>query len=216
MSRSKSVEKSATRAAREGERSKHPQSGAESSAQKSKPDQSSARHDNSAKSVRETQYETGQLMMPQHANLLGNVFGGVVLSMMDTTAAVSAIRHARRVCVTVSVDRGDFREPIHVGDLVIMKSSVNYVGRTSMEIGVRVETENLRTGARVHTNSCYLTFVAVDENGNSVPVPPLKLETPTEIRRHQAAKERRERRLHERTVEEEAEGERAAEERAAR
>jgi acyl-CoA hydrolase len=153
-------------------------------------------------------------MMPQHANLLGNVFGGVVLSMMDTTAAVSAIRHARRVCVTVSVDRVDFREPIHVGDLVIMKSSVNYVGRTSMEIGVRVETENLRTGARVHTNSCYLTFVAVDENGNSVPVPPLKLETPIEIRRHQAAKERRERRLHERTIEEE--GERAAEGQAAR
>jgi len=181
---------------------------------KSKPDKPGAKHDNSARSVRETQYETGQLMMPQHANLLGNVFGGVVLSMMDTTAAVSAIRHARRVCVTVSVDRVDFREPIHVGDLVIMKSSVNYVGRTSMEIGVRVETENLRTGARVHTNSCYLTFVAVDESGNSVAVPPLKLETPIEIRRHQAAKERRERRLHERTIEEE--GEKAAEERAAR
>src|SRR4029077_11460422 len=164
---------------------------------------------NGARPVRETQHETAQLMMPQHANVLGHVFGGVVLSMMDTTAAVSAIRHARRVCVTVSVDRGDFREPIHVGDLVIMKSSVNYVGRTSMEIGVRVETENLRTGARVHTNSCYLTFVAVDENGNSVPVPPLKLETPIEVRRHQAAKERRERRLHERTIEEE--GERAAE-----
>jgi acyl-CoA hydrolase len=182
--------------------------------QKPKPELLDARHDNSARSVRETQYETGQLMMPQHANLLGNVFGGVVLSMMDTTAAVSAIRHARRVCVTVSVDRVDFREPIHVGDLVIMKSSVNYVGRTSMEIGVRVETENLRTGERVHTNSCYLTFVAVDENGNSVPVPPLKLETPIEIRRHQAAKERRERRLHERTIEEE--GERAAEGRVAR
>ncbi|MGZ3333529.1 MAG: acyl-CoA thioesterase [Gemmatimonadaceae bacterium] len=186
----------------------------EQGGQKPKPELRGAAHDNGARSVRETQYETGQLMMPQHANLLGNVFGGVVLSMMDTTAAVSAIRHARRVCVTVSVDRVDFREPIHVGDLVIMKSSVNYVGRTSMEIGVRVETENLRTGARVHTNSCYLTFVAVDENGNSVPVPPLKLETPIEIRRHQAAKERRERRLHERTIEEE--GERVAESKAAR
>src|SRR5687768_9475776 len=87
-------------------------------------------------------------MMPQHANVLGHVFGGVVLSMMDTTAAVSAIRHARLACVTVSVDRVDFREPIHVGDLVIMKSSVNFVGRTSMEIGVRVETENLLTGVR--------------------------------------------------------------------
>ena len=140
-------------------------------------------------------------MMPQHANVLGNVFGGVVLSMMDTTAAVSAIRHARRVCVTVSVDRVDFKEPIHVGDLLIMKSSVNFVGRTSMEIGVRVETENLLTGVRLHTNSCYLTFVAIDRNGTPVPVPPLQPETPDEIRRHDAARARRERRLHERITE---------------
>ena len=157
---------------------------------------------NGARRVHETQYETGQLMMPQHANILGHVFGGVVLSMMDTTAAVSAIRHARLACVTVSVDRVDFREPIHVGDLVIMKSSVNYVGRTSMEIGVRVETENLLTGLRRHTNSCYLTFVAVDRNGKPVPVPPLKPETPEEIRRYNAAKLRRERRLQERVAEE--------------
>ncbi|HST07266.1 MAG TPA: acyl-CoA thioesterase [Gemmatimonadaceae bacterium] len=154
------------------------------------------------RAVHETQHETAQLMMPQHANILGHVFGGVVLSMMDTTAAVSAIRHARLACVTVSVDRVDFREPIHVGDLVIMKSSVNYVGRTSMEIGVRVETENLLTGVRRHTNSCYLTFVAVDRNGRPVPVPALKAETPEEIRRYDAAKQRRERRLQERISEE--------------
>jgi acyl-CoA hydrolase len=129
------------------------------------------------------------------------VFGGVVLSMMDTTAAVSAIRHARLACVTVSVDRVDFREPIHVGDLVIMKSSVNFVGRTSMEIGVRVETENLVTGVKRHTNSCYLTFVAVDRDGRPVPVPPLEPVTPDEIRRHSAARERRERRLQERQSE---------------
>jgi len=140
-------------------------------------------------------------MMPQHANVLGHVFGGVVLSMMDTTAAVSAIRHARLACVTVSVDRVDFREPIHVGDLVIMKSSVNFVGRTSMEIGVRVETENLVTGLRRHTNSCYLTFVAIDRNGKPVPVPSLKPDTTDELRRFQAAKERRERRLQERVAE---------------
>lgn len=137
-------------------------------------------------------------MMPQHANVLGHVFGGVVLAMMDTTAAVSAIRHARAACVTVSVDRVDFREPIHVGDLVIMKSSVNFVGKTSMEIGVRVETENLVTGLRRHTNSCYLTFVAIDANGRPVPVPPLRPETVAEKRRFQAAKERRARRLEER------------------
>ncbi|MEO8909754.1 MAG: acyl-CoA thioesterase [Gemmatimonadaceae bacterium] len=154
-----------------------------------------------ARTPRETQHETAQLMMPQHANVLGHVFGGVVLSMMDTTAAVSAIRHARLACVTVSVDRVDFREPIYVGDLLLMKASVNFVGRTSMEIGVRVEAENLLTGLRRHTNSCYLTFVAVDRNGNPVPVPPLKPETPEEIRRHEAARERRESRLRERVSE---------------
>ena len=158
--------------------------------------------DEEARPVHETQHETAQLMMPQHANVLGHVFGGVVLSMMDTTAAVSAIRHARLACVTVSVDRVDFREPIHVGDLVVMKSSVNFVGRTSMEIGVRVETENLLTGVRRHTNSCYLTFVAVDRNGKPVPVPRLKPETPEELRRYEAAKQRRERRLQERISEE--------------
>jgi acyl-CoA hydrolase len=157
-----------------------------------------------AKTVRESQHEAAQLMLPQHANVLGNVFGGVILSMMDTTAAVSAIRHARRICVTVSVDRVDFREPIHVGDLVIMHSSVNYVGRTSMEVGVRVETENLLTGVRLHTNSCYLTFVAIGTDGKPVPVPPLKAETPDEMRRFEAAKQRRERRLHERISEENA------------
>jgi acyl-CoA hydrolase len=151
--------------------------------------------------VHETQHETAQLMMPQHANVLGHVFGGVMLSMMDTTAAVSAIRHARMACVTVSVDRVDFREPIHVGDLVIMKSSVNYVGRTSMEIGVRVETENLVSGVRRHTNSCYLTFVAVDRDGRPVPVPKLRPETHDEKRRYDAAKERRARRLQERESE---------------
>jgi len=162
--------------------------------------------DDGARTVSETQHETAQLMMPQHANVLGHVLGGVVLAMMDTTAAVSAIRHARLACVTVSVDRVDFREPIHVGDLVIMKSSVNFVGRTSMEVGVRVETENLLTGVRRHTNSCYLTFVAVDRNGRPVPVPRLKPETPEELRRYRAAKERREIRLKERINEEGARG----------
>jgi len=110
--------------------------------------------------------------------------------------------------VTVSVDRVDFREPIHVGELLIMKSSVNYVGKTSMEIGVRVESENLLTGVRIHTNSCYLTFVAVDSSGKPVRVAQLKPETPDEIRRHEAAKSRRERRLHERISEEDSRGKR--------
>ncbi len=140
-------------------------------------------------------------MMPQHSNNLDHVFGGVILAMMDTASAVSAIRHARSNCVTVSVDRVDFREPIHLGDLVIMKCSVNYVGRTSMEVGVRVEAENLQTGVRRHTNSCYLTFVAIDRNGRPIAVPPLLPETEEEKRRFEAAKDRRRRRLEERTME---------------
>lgn len=151
--------------------------------------------------ISDTHHETSQIMMPQHSNNLGHVFGGVILSMMDTTAAVSAIRHSRQTCVTVSVDRVDFREPILVGDLVIMKSSVNFVGRTSMEVGVRVETENLLTGVRKHTNSCYLTFVAVDRNGLPVSVPPIVPETKEEKRRHASAKGRRARRLEERKAE---------------
>ncbi|HET7585281.1 MAG TPA: acyl-CoA thioesterase [Gemmatimonadaceae bacterium] len=151
--------------------------------------------------VRESQHEMSELMMPQHANILGHVFGGVILSMMDRAAAVAAIRHARRTCVTVSVDRVDFREPIHLGDLVVMKASVNFVGRTSMEVGVRVEAENLLTGVRRHTNSCYLTFVAIDDDHRPVVVPPVVPETPIEVRRYAAAQERRRRRLEEREAE---------------
>ncbi|HUQ18948.1 MAG TPA: acyl-CoA thioesterase [Gemmatimonadaceae bacterium] len=143
-------------------------------------------------------------MMPQHSNNLNNVFGGVILAMMDTAAAVCAIRHARHSCVTVSVDRVDFREPIKVGELVIMKCSVNLVGRTSMEVGVRVEAEHMTTGVRRHTNSCYLTYVAIDKEGHPVEVPKLICETPDEVRRNEAAKERRRRRLEERTAEQKA------------
>jgi acyl-CoA hydrolase len=157
-----------------------------------------------ARTVRETQHETSEIMMPQHANNLGHVFGGVILSMMDRTSAVAAIRHARNDCVTVSVDRVDFREPIHLGDLVIMKASVNFAGRTSMEVGVRVEAEELLTGRRRHTNSCYLTFVAIDADGRPVEVPPLRPETDEEHRRHAAARERRRRRLEERNAEDKA------------
>ena len=153
------------------------------------------------RAVQESQHETSELMMPQDANVLGHIFGGVVLSMMDKAAAVSAFRHARAACVTVSIDRVDFREPIHVGDLLIMKASVNWTGRTSMEIGVRVEAEDLISGRRRHTNSCYLTFVAVDRNGRPVEIPELVPETPVEKRRYAAAAERRRRRLEERSAE---------------
>ena len=154
-----------------------------------------------SKPVRESQHETSELMMPHHANNLGHVFGGVMLSMMDKTAAVAAFRHCRLNVVTASIDRVDFREPIHVGDLVVMKASVNFVGKTSMEVGVRVEAEELLTGRRRHTNSCYLTFVAVDRNGKPIDVPTLVAETPDELRRFQAAAQRRRLRLDEREME---------------
>jgi acyl-CoA hydrolase len=137
---------------------------------------------------------------------MGHVFGGAVLSMMDKCAAIAAFRHSRNSVVTASIDRVDFREPIHLGDLVIMKASVNLAGRSSMEVGVRVEAEDLLTGRRRHTNSCYLTFVAVDRNGRPVEVPALQPETDEEIRRNAAAKERRQRRLEEREAEEQGRG----------
>ena len=136
--------------------------------------------------------------MPQDANNMGHVFGGVILSMMDKTAAIAAFRHSRASVVTASIDRVDFREPVRLGDLVIMQSSVNFVGRSSMEVGVRVEAEDLLSGRRRHTNSCYLTFVAVDANGRPVEVPELVPQTADERRRFKAARERRARRLEER------------------
>jgi acyl-CoA hydrolase len=139
--------------------------------------------------------------MPEHANNMGHVFGGVILSMMDKCAAIAAFRHSRAPVVTASIDRVDFREPIHLGDLVVMKASVNYVGTSSMEVGVRVEAEDLLSGRRRHTNSCYLTFVAVDRNGRPIEVPALKPETEHEVRRNLAAQERRRRRLEERQAE---------------
>lgn len=155
-----------------------------------------------SKTVKDSQHETSELMMPQDANNMGHVFGGVILGMMDKCAAIAAFRHCRASVVTASIDRVDFREPIHLGDLVVMKASVNFVGRSSMEVGVRVEAEELLTGRRRHTNSCYLTFVAVDRNGKPIEVPDLRPETPDEQRRSDAARERRRRRLEERQYEE--------------
>ncbi len=142
-----------------------------------------------------------ELMMPHMANNLGNVFGGVILSLVDRVAAVAAIRHARQPCVTVSFDRVDFLLPIHLGELVTAMARVNYVGRTSLEVGVKVEAENLISGERRHTNSCYVTFVAIDGAGHPVPVPSVVPETDDDRRRFEAAKTRRTRRLEERRLE---------------
>lgn len=136
-----------------------------------------------------------ELMMPHQVNNHGHVFGGVILSMVDRAAGVASMRHAGRPCVTVSFDRVDFKEPIFTGEVVTCKARVNFVGRTSMEIGVRVEAENMFTREVRHTNSCYLTFVAIDANHRPVPVPPLKLETEEDRRRFREGEKRREARI---------------------
>ena len=140
---------------------------------------------------RESEAVMSELMMPQHANIMGNVFGGVLLSLVDRAAAVAAIRHARRPCVTVSVDKVNFREPIRVGELVTALARVNFTGHSSMEIGVKVIAENVLTGEQRHTNSCYLTYVALDDQGAPTQVPPVEPETPDEKRRYNRAAKRR-------------------------
>jgi acyl-CoA hydrolase len=150
-----------------------------------------ASRESKARAPRESEAIISELMMPHHANIMGNVFGGAILSLVDRVAAVAAIRHARRPCVTVSVDKVDFREPIRVGELVTAMARVNYAGRTSMEVGVKVVAENLMTGERRHTNSCYLTYVALDDAGRPTPVLRLHPETPDEKRRHERAAKRR-------------------------
>lgn len=139
----------------------------------------------------ESEAVISELMMPQHANIMGNVFGGVILAIVDRAAAVAAIRHARRQCVTVSVDRVDFRQPIKVGELVTAYARVNFAGRTSMEVGVKVVAENVLTGDRRHTNSCYLTYVALDDKGKPTRVPPVIPQTEDEKRRFERAQHRR-------------------------
>ena len=136
--------------------------------------------------------ETSYLMMPQHANPGGSIYGGTILSMADAVAYMCAARHATPNCVTVSVDQVDFREPIHIGEVVTFKAAVNYVGRTSMEIGIRVEAEDLKTGKRRHTNSCYFTMVALNALGEPSPVPSLIPETTDEKRRFEEGRIRRE------------------------
>ncbi len=137
-------------------------------------------------------------MNPEDANPWGNVHGGVIMKYIDTAGGVVVHRHARRNSVTASIDRLDFHHPVYVGDLLILKASLNWAGRTSMEVGVRVEAENLLTGQIRHTASAYLTFVALDENKKPVEVPPLILETADENRRNCEAQQRRQIRLDQR------------------
>jgi acyl-CoA hydrolase len=145
--------------------------------------------------VRESISEYSEFALPTDANTLGNVLGGKVMHLVDLAAALAAVRHARCAVVTASVDQMSFLHPVHIGQLIVLRSSVNRVFRTSMEIGVRVEVENLLTGHIKHTSSAYLPFVAIDKSGKRLPIPPVIPETEDEKRRFLEAEERRAYRL---------------------
>ncbi len=147
------------------------------------------------KPVRESASEYSEFALPNDANGLGNVLGGKVMHLVDLAAAMVAIRHSRRPCVTASVDSLSFLHPVRIGQLMILRSSLNRVFRTSMEVGVKVFAEDLLTGEKVHTCSAYLTFVALDESRKATPVAPVIPETEDEHRRYRQAGERREARL---------------------
>lgn len=136
-----------------------------------------------------------RMMLPSDANPYGNVHGGEIMKLIDACAGAAATRHARSRVVTAFVDGLSFLAPVYVGHLVTAKASVNHVGRSSMEVGVRVESEDLLTGKVAHVSSAYLVFVSTDENGKAVPLPPLIAETEEERRRKQAAEQRRAQRL---------------------
>ncbi|HSL44402.1 MAG TPA: acyl-CoA thioesterase [Anaerolineales bacterium] len=136
-----------------------------------------------------------QLMHPEHANLLGNVHGGWVMKLVDEAGALTCMRHAQKKVVTVAIDSMTFRQPIKIGDLVILKAEVSYTGRTSMEAAVEVHAENPVTGEQTHTNTAYLVYVALDDEGRPTTVPPLQAETEEERQKMQRAQERQERRL---------------------
>lgn len=150
------------------------------------------------KPVRDTAVVMAQMMIPQDANPAGNVHGGVILKLIDEAAGVVAMRHSRANAVTASIDRMDFHTPVFVGNLLSVKASLNYAGKTSMEIGVRVEAENLLSGEIHHAASAYLTYVALDPDGKPQAVPSIILETDEERRRHREAGSRRLIRLAER------------------
>ena len=147
------------------------------------------------KRISETRVIMVQPMSPQEANTAGNVQGGVIMKLIDLAGGIVAQRHTRMNVVTASVDRIDFLHPVYIGDVLFLKASLNLIGRTSMEVGVRVESENPLTGEIRHTASAFLTYVALDKSGRPVEVPPLILETAEDGRRNKDAQARREVRL---------------------
>ena len=136
------------------------------------------------KTVQESRITISELMLPSHSNFSGKIHGGYILSLMDQIAFACASKHSGAYCVTASVDKVDFLLPIEVGELVTMKASINYTGNTSMVVGVRVESENVRTGKVKHCNSSYFTMVAKDSNGLNTNIPGLILRSQAELRRY--------------------------------
>jgi acyl-CoA hydrolase len=136
-----------------------------------------------------------EIVLPSHANALGTIFGGKIMEWIDIAGAIAAGRHARRIVVTASIDALHFVAPVKVGHIVHIRASVNWAGRTSMEVGVRVDSENQVTGESHHTATAYLTFVALDEHGRPTLVPSITTSTPEEKRRYESAQKRRESRI---------------------
>jgi uncharacterized protein (TIGR00369 family) len=145
------------------------------------------------KTVGASRISIAQLMQPEHANNLGNIHGGWIMKLVDEAGALACMRHAQQRVVTVAVDQMIFRQPIRTTDLVTLTAEVSYVGRTSIEAEVQVVAENPITGERTHTNTAYLVYVALDENGNPTPVPPLIPETEAQRQRMEDRKARSQR-----------------------
>ncbi|MDO1500971.1 acyl-CoA thioesterase [Winogradskyella maritima] len=143
------------------------------------------------KTTEESRIQISQLMLPSHANFGGKIHGGYILNLMDQVAFACASKHSGSYCVTASVDKVDFRNPIEVGELVTMKASVNYVGTSSMVVGIRVDSENIQTGKTKHCNSSYFTMVALSEKGEGVKVPGLELKSKIDAKRFLKAVSRR-------------------------
>ena len=148
-----------------------------------------------AKPARLTRVTLQQVMMPEHANFQGQVHGGVIMKLVDEAGAISAMRHAQRQCVTVAIDSMSFLSPVQVGQLVSCTATVHFVGRTSLEVGVTVDAEDILAARLTHTNSAYLVYVALDADGKPVQVPGLLLETEEDRKRWEAARERQRTRL---------------------
>lgn len=148
-----------------------------------------------AKKVSQSRVEMHQLMLPEHANAYGNVHGGVIMKIVDETGGICAMRHANRPCVTIAIDDMSFVSPVNVGELLCCRASVNWVGNSSIEVGVKVHAENPITGEVTHTNSAYVVYVAIDDDGRPCSVPPLELEDDEQRRRWAAARERQEQRI---------------------